>query len=106
DAVQPGRDPSRTPLFQVMVVLQNSPRETTRLPGLETEEIAQPATAANFDLTLEFQPDGDVLRAALTYNTDLFDAATIDRLAAHLGVLFAGIADHPDRALARLPLID
>ncbi|MDX3187039.1 non-ribosomal peptide synthase/polyketide synthase [Streptomyces sp. MN03-5084-2B] len=105
DAVQPGRDPSRTPLFQVMVVLQNSPRETTRLPGLETEEIAQPATAANFDLTLEFQPDGDVLRAALTYNTDLFDAATIDRLAAHLGVLFAGIADHPDRALARLPLI-
>jgi len=105
DAVQPGRDPSRTPLFQVMVVLQNSPREATRLPGLETEEIAQPATAANFDLTVEFQPDGDVLRAALTYNTDLFDAATIDRLAAHLDVLLAGIAADPDRPLARLPLI-
>ncbi|WP_103352222.1 non-ribosomal peptide synthetase [Amycolatopsis sp. CA-128772] len=105
DAVQPGRDPSRTPLFQVMVVLQNSPREAARLPGLETEELAQPATAANFDLTLEFQPDDGVLRAALTYNTDLFDAATIDRLAAHLGVLLAGIADHPDRPLSRLPLI-
>ncbi|RSM46670.1 non-ribosomal peptide synthetase [Amycolatopsis balhimycina DSM 5908] len=105
DAVQPGRDPSRTPLFQVMVVLQNSPREATRLPGVETEEIAQPATAANFDLTLEFQPDGEVLRAALTYNTDLFDAATIDRLAAHLGVLLAGVAEDPDRPLARLPLI-
>ncbi|SEC47099.1 non-ribosomal peptide synthase domain TIGR01720/amino acid adenylation domain-containing protein [Amycolatopsis tolypomycina] len=105
DAVQPGRDPSRTPLFQVMVVLQNSPREATRLPGLETEEIPQPATAANFDLTLEFQQDGGELRAALTYNTDLFDAATIDRLAAHLGVLLAGLADDPDRPLARLPLI-
>ncbi|MFC5687627.1 non-ribosomal peptide synthase/polyketide synthase [Amycolatopsis mediterranei] len=105
DAVQPGRDPSRTPLFQVMVVLQNSPREATRLPGLETEELPQPATAANFDLTLEFQPDGGVLRAALTYNTDLFDAATIDRLATHLGVLLAGVADDPDRPLARLPLI-
>ncbi|WP_410606755.1 non-ribosomal peptide synthase/polyketide synthase [Amycolatopsis sp. lyj-109] len=105
DAVQPGRDPSRTPLFQVMVVLQNSPREATSLPGLETEEIAQPATAANFDLTVEFQPDGDVLRAALTYNTDLFDAATIDRLASQLGVLLAAVADNPDRPLARLPLI-
>ncbi|MEV6443363.1 non-ribosomal peptide synthase/polyketide synthase [Amycolatopsis sp. NPDC051716] len=105
DAVQPGRDPSRTPLFQVMVVLQNSPREAARLPGLETEELPQPATAANFDLTLEFQPDGEVLRAALTYNTDLFDAATIDRLATHLGVLLAGVADDPDRPLARLPLI-
>ncbi|WP_206795720.1 non-ribosomal peptide synthase/polyketide synthase [Amycolatopsis sp. MtRt-6] len=105
DAVQPGRDPSRTPLFQVMVVLQNSPREATRLPGLETEEIAQPATAANFDLTLEFQPDGGELRAALTYNTDLFDAATIDRLASHLGVLLAGVAADPDRPLSRLPLI-
>ncbi|OXM62111.1 non-ribosomal peptide synthetase [Amycolatopsis vastitatis] len=105
DAVQPGRDPSRTPLFQVMVVLQNTPREATRLPGVETEEIAQPATAANFDLTLEFQPDGGELRAALTYNTDLFDAATIDRLAAHLGVLLAGVAENPDRPLSRLPLI-
>ncbi|WP_033262779.1 non-ribosomal peptide synthase/polyketide synthase [Amycolatopsis vancoresmycina] len=105
DAVQPGRDPSRTPLFQVMVVLQNSPREATRLPGLETEELPQPATAANFDLTLEFQPDDGVLRAALTYNTDLFDAATIDRLATHLGVLLAGVADDPDRPLSRLPLI-
>ncbi|MDQ7803079.1 non-ribosomal peptide synthase/polyketide synthase [Amycolatopsis sp. A133] len=105
DAVQPGRDPSRTPLFQVMVVLQNSPRAATRLPGLETEELPQPATAANFDLTLEFQPDGGVLRAALTYNTDLFDAATIDRLAAHLGVLLAGVAENPDRPLSRLPLI-
>ncbi|WP_244211017.1 non-ribosomal peptide synthase/polyketide synthase [Amycolatopsis kentuckyensis] len=105
DAVQPGRDPSRTPLFQVMVVLQNSPREAARLPGLETEELPRPATAANFDLTLEFQPDGEVLRAALTYNTDLFDAATIDRLASHLGVLLAGVAENPDRPLARLPLI-
>ncbi|MEV4053511.1 non-ribosomal peptide synthase/polyketide synthase [Amycolatopsis sp. NPDC049688] len=105
DAVQPGRDPSRTPLFQVMVVLQNSPREAARLPGLETEELPQPATAANFDLTLEFQQDAGVLRAALTYNTDLFDAATIDRLAAHLGVLLAGVADDPDRPVSRLPLI-
>jgi amino acid adenylation domain-containing protein/non-ribosomal peptide synthase protein (TIGR01720 family) len=110
DAVQPGRDPSRTPLFQTMVVLQNSPREPARLPGLEAEDVAQPATAANFDLTIEFQPDhtpegGGVLRAALTYNTDLFDGETIDRLAEHLSVLLAGVAENPARPLARLPLL-
>ncbi|MFG1645701.1 amino acid adenylation domain-containing protein, partial [Amycolatopsis sp. NPDC049252] len=105
DAVQPGRDPSRTPLFQAMVVLQNSPREPARLPGLEAEDVGQPATAATFDLTLEFQPDHGVLHAALTYNTDLFDAGTIDRLAEHLGVLLAGIAENPARPLSRLPLL-
>ncbi|MEV6879646.1 amino acid adenylation domain-containing protein [Amycolatopsis sp. NPDC051128] len=105
DAVQPGRDPSRTPLFQAMVVLQNAPREPARLPGIETEDVAQPATAANFDLTIEFQPDGEALRAALTYNTDLFDGETIDRLAEHLSVLLAGIAENPARPLARLPLL-
>ncbi|MEA5363472.1 non-ribosomal peptide synthase/polyketide synthase [Amycolatopsis sp., V23-08] len=105
DAVQPGRDPSRTPLFQAMVVLQNSPREPARLPGLEAEDVEQPATAANFDLTVEFQPDHGVLHAALTYNTDLFDAATIDHLAEHLGVLLAGIAENPARPLSRLPLL-
>ncbi len=105
DAVQPGRDPSRTPLFQAMVVLQNSPREPARLPGLEAEDVVQPATAANFDLTVEFQPDHGVLHAALTYNTDLFDGATIDRLAEHLGVLLAGIAEDPARPLSGLPLL-
>ncbi|MDT8913027.1 non-ribosomal peptide synthase/polyketide synthase [Amycolatopsis sp. PS_44_ISF1] len=110
DAVQPVRDPSRSPLFGVMVVLQNSPEAPAGLPGLEAEAVPMPGTAANFDLTIEFQEDGSgdgsVLRAALTYNTDLFEAATIDRLAGQLAVLLAGVAQDPASPVSRLPLLD
>ncbi|MEU5261652.1 non-ribosomal peptide synthase/polyketide synthase [Amycolatopsis sp. NPDC021455] len=105
DAVQPDRDPSRTPLFEVLVALQNTGNRLPAFAGLAASELELPMTTAEFDLSVEFQPDGDVLRAVLTYNTDLFDARTIDRLAGHLGVLLAGIADDPDRPVEALPLL-
>ncbi|MGW4061459.1 non-ribosomal peptide synthase/polyketide synthase [Amycolatopsis sp. NPDC004747] len=105
DAVQPSRDPSRTPLFDVLVALQNTGTRLPAFAGLTASELELPTTTAEFDLSVEFQPDGDALRVALTYNTDLFDARTIDRLAGHLGVLLAGIAEHPDRRVDALPLL-
>jgi amino acid adenylation domain-containing protein/non-ribosomal peptide synthase protein (TIGR01720 family) len=105
DAVQPVRDPSRTPLFQVMVVSQNSPRPRPDLPGIRIEDVEVPLTTANFDVTIEFQEaDGD-LRMAVTYNADLFDASTIDRLTDQLGLLLDGIAADPDRLVTELPLV-
>ncbi|MGW3961739.1 non-ribosomal peptide synthase/polyketide synthase [Amycolatopsis sp. NPDC005003] len=105
DAVQPSRDPSRTPLFDVLVALQNTSGRLPAFAGLTAGELELPMTTAEFDLSVEFQPDGDVLRVALTYNTDLFEARTIDRLAEHLGVLLAGIAEDPDRPVDALPLL-
>ncbi|HEY0501649.1 MAG TPA: amino acid adenylation domain-containing protein, partial [Kutzneria sp.] len=105
DAVQPQRDPSRTPLFQVLVVLQNAPQATPQLPGIEIEDVALPLTIANFDVTIEFQEqDGDLL-VAVTYNSDLFEADTIARLTDHLGILLDGIAAEPSAKIAELPLL-
>jgi non-ribosomal peptide synthetase component F len=92
DAVQPDRDTSRTPLFQVMVVLQNTPQEPARLPGIEVEEMPLAVTTASFDVTVEFQETDGELRVALTYNTDLFDATSIERLSEQLRVLLDDIA--------------
>src|SRR5262249_23546099 len=103
DAVQPQRDPSRTPLFQVMVVLQNAPQPTPQLPGIESEAVALPLTTANFDVTIEFQEQGGELLVAVTYNADLFDADTIARLTEHLGVLLDSIAADPCTKIAALP---
>jgi amino acid adenylation domain-containing protein/non-ribosomal peptide synthase protein (TIGR01720 family) len=105
DAVAPERDTSRTPLFQVLVVLQNTPQEPPAMPGLRIENVAQPTTTANFDVTFEFQEYDGGLRMALTYNTDLFDRTTIARLAEHLLVLLDGIAADPSLPVAALPLL-
>ncbi|MEU4626609.1 non-ribosomal peptide synthase/polyketide synthase [Actinoplanes sp. NPDC023801] len=105
EELQPVRDPSRTPLFQVMVVLQNLPGSTPELPGLRTEPVELPMTAAAYDLTMEFQETDAGLEVALTYNTDLFDAGTVERMAAHLTELLTGIAADPDRPVAHLPML-
>ncbi|MEV0691702.1 non-ribosomal peptide synthase/polyketide synthase [Streptomyces sp. NPDC050388] len=105
DEVQPVRDTSRTPLFQVMVVLQNAPAADLDLPGIEVAGVDTDLRHAAFDLTLEFAetPAGE-LHGLLTYNTDLFDAATAERMADQLGTLLTAVADDPDRPLGALPL--
>ncbi|GAA1024555.1 MULTISPECIES: non-ribosomal peptide synthetase [Amycolatopsis] len=105
DDVQPERDPSRTPLCQVMVVLHNTPDARPALPGLAVEEVAPPIVTAGFDLAIHFQQTAGRLDAVVNYNTDLFDAATIERLSNWLRILLAGIAATPQQALGRLPWI-
>ncbi|MEU1038520.1 non-ribosomal peptide synthase/polyketide synthase [Streptomyces sp. NPDC005907] len=105
DEVQPVRDTSRTPLFQVMVVLQNTPAADLDLPGLDVSDIEPDLQQAAFDLTLEFaETDSGALHGLLTYNTDLFDAATAERMADQLGTLLTAVADDPHRPLGALPL--
>ncbi len=103
DAVAKDRDPSRNPLFDVMVLLQNAERTPPELPGLRVEQVGLSRREAIFDLTVEFQERGGGLSGALEYNTDLFDAATVERFAGHLVRLLAGVAADPRRPLAELP---
>jgi amino acid adenylation domain-containing protein len=101
----PQRDLSRTPLFQVLFALWERTPDLTLSPGL-TGSIAELQTAsAMFDLALQVTRHGDELLSTAEYATDLFDAATIDRLLGHLGTLLAGIVDEPETRLSRLPLL-
>ncbi|MGW0537435.1 amino acid adenylation domain-containing protein, partial [Streptomyces sp. NPDC003032] len=105
DEVQPVRDTSRSPLFQVMVVLQNTPAVALDLPGLDVADVEPESDQAAFDLTLEFaETDSGELHALLTYNTDLFDAATAERMAGQLGTLLHAVVEDPCRPLGALPL--
>ncbi|HXL95320.1 MAG TPA: amino acid adenylation domain-containing protein, partial [Streptosporangiaceae bacterium] len=104
DAVQPDRDTSRTPLFQAMIVLQNTPATAPALAGLDIQPVSQPLTTVNFDLQAEFREYDSQLAAALTYSTDLFDAATVERMAGHLQVLLAAIAADPGQLVGGIEL--
>ncbi|MGH3779569.1 MAG: condensation domain-containing protein, partial [Pseudonocardiaceae bacterium] len=101
--LHPERDPSRNPLVQAMVVLQNEMLCPREIDGLRIAEHDLPRHTARFDLAFEFVPQGDSLNVAIEYNTDLFDSVTIERMVGHLQILLAGIAECPDRVLGQLP---
>ncbi|MCA1218503.1 non-ribosomal peptide synthetase, partial [Streptomyces sp. 8L] len=105
EAVHPERDPSRTALVQATVVLQNTPPDTLTLPGATVSPYPLDREASLFDLTFEFEEQEGRLRGLVEYSTELFDAATIARMAGHLRTLLAGAVDDPTRPVAALPLL-
>ncbi len=103
ERLRPTRSVDQTPLFQVMIVLQEIPPLV--LPDLSVERLAIDPGVAKFDLTLFFEEDGDELGGWLNYRTTLFDAATIERFQRHLLTLLAGAVAEPQRPLSRLPIL-
>ena len=106
DELRPERDLSHAPVFQVMMALQNLPVSRLDLQGVTLSPLELDLGRAQLDLSLFFYPraDGGLL-ARLEYATDLFDAGTAERLAAHLRNLLAGIAEAPERRLSELPVL-
>jgi amino acid adenylation domain-containing protein len=100
------RDTSRNPLFQVMLVLQNSTQEQVPLAGLDAAFSETPSETSKFDLWLQLVPAGDRWAATLEYATDLFDAATMDRLAGHLLRVLQVVTAAPEIALSDIDLLD
>jgi amino acid adenylation domain-containing protein len=83
EEINPDRDLSRSPLFQVMMVLQNTAREEVGIKGLEVERIDTEIGSAKFDLMLMLTEEREGIAGSLEYALDLYDAATIGRMAGH-----------------------
>ena len=105
EELKPQRSLSYSPLFQVMFILQNAPRESLEIPGLTFEPMAASSRTAKFDLTCSVTEGGGRLFGGLEYNTDLFDEATIKRLARHYEVLLEGVCADPQAKVGELPLL-
>lgn len=106
DALNPERELSHSPLFQVMLVLQNTPHRQQRLStGLTLEPIEAGSGTAKFDLTLFVVEENEKLTGALEYNTDLYDSATIEQLLRHLRQLFEAMVTNPALPVSKLPLL-
>ncbi|WP_406630958.1 amino acid adenylation domain-containing protein [Amycolatopsis sp. WGS_07] len=104
DELAPERDLSRNPLFQAMLVLQNTASAGFEAAGVSGEQVHSPWHSAKFDLTLELteRPDGS-LDGVLEYPVALFDRDTIARMAGHFTELLRGIVADPGARLAELP---
>jgi amino acid adenylation domain-containing protein len=106
EQLQPDRDMSRSPLFQVMfALLQNAPLDALQLEGLTLSPMTLNSGAAKFDLLLFMEDTGEGLRAALEYNSDLFEAETINRLLANFETLLEDIAAGGERRLSELSVM-
>jgi amino acid adenylation domain-containing protein len=105
EVLQPPRNLAHAPLFQVMFILQNTPWEAEAFGGLAVQpaDIAS-ADTAKFELTVSLAEFESQLWLALEYNSDLFDADTIERLGGGFETLLTAIVVDPSASLAALPV--
>jgi non-ribosomal peptide synthetase component F len=105
EALQPERNTSYTPIFQVMIVLQNAPQRVEKVAGIELRGIEGEQTTAKFDLTLFVEEQGQQMVCSMEYNTDLFNDSTITRLLGYFQALLQSIVEDPDGEIETLPMI-
>jgi hypothetical protein len=104
DRLKVERDLSRTPLFQVMLVLGTGAPEL-QLKGLTYHQLTSENQTAKLDLLLNVSERDGGLSASVEYNTDLFDGRTIARMLGHFRTLLEGITADPERRASELPLM-
>jgi amino acid adenylation domain-containing protein len=105
EILQLPRDPSRTPLFQALLVLQNfPPAEADLSPGVRLSGLGVEREKSDYDLALWLGEGPEGLAGMLQYSTDLFDEATIVRFAGHLRSLLEAAVANPERNVWALPL--
>ncbi len=99
------RDLSRSPLFDVMVVLQNNETTTVEFDGLNLSPYKTENTFSKFDMTYNFSETGEGLFCGIEYNTDIYSADRIKRMAEHLKLLISSVLESPESRIKDFEII-
>ncbi len=105
EVLQPTRSLSYSPIFQVMLVLQNLPVTELEMEGIKWQVMESDSGTAKFDLTWTVSETSDGLSCKLEYSTDLFKSETIARLAENLETLLQAIVENPQKNISELSLL-
>ncbi|MCZ7672456.1 MAG: amino acid adenylation domain-containing protein [Chloroflexi bacterium] len=105
EELHPPRDPSRSPYFQHLFILQNAPMQEMELPELSLTTLQPNKASSLFDITLTMWDDKQGMRGYLEYNTDLFADETMAKFVTHFQQLLGQICQHPDMPLAKLSIL-
>lgn len=105
EELNPERDLSRSPLFDIMVVMQDAMPERPQPDGLTISAYEVDAQISRFDLVFDLFERDDALRLAVTYNTDLFRPGRIERLVGQLNEMIRQVATHPEMPIGRVPIL-
>jgi hypothetical protein len=104
-AIEPDRDPSRAPIFQVLFALQDAPLPAFESSSLTMTPMESRNGTAKFDLALYAAESPHGLELELQFDSDLFDGETAEQVLGSLAVLLEGIAADPDRPIGTLPIL-
>ncbi|HEY6804799.1 MAG TPA: condensation domain-containing protein, partial [Pyrinomonadaceae bacterium] len=102
EELKPERSESRSPLFQILLTLQNAPLGTLELPGLELSAVSSGHETAQYDIALGVRETEQSISATVVYNSDLYEAATIQRLVQLLQAVLRIITEQPEIPLHSL----
>ncbi|MEL6136176.1 MAG: amino acid adenylation domain-containing protein [Cyanobacteria bacterium J06626_23] len=105
EVLQPERDLSYSPLFQVKFRLENAPQETLSLPGLTLKRLPQTVTTAKLDLSVDLYEAPDGIVGGFEYNSDLFKPETIQRMVAHFQMLLSALVAAPEQPIGELAML-
>ena len=105
EELRPERSGSRSPLFQVMLAIDDSARSVLRLSELTVETELLGNVAAKFDLALMLEDDQEQISGVLEYSTDLFEAGTATRMVQQLERVLEQVAEQPQRPIAEIELL-
>ncbi|HVS80634.1 MAG TPA: amino acid adenylation domain-containing protein [Pyrinomonadaceae bacterium] len=105
EELNPERKIDRSPLFQVMFAMQNTPAPDLAVEGLALTPLKLESVTSKFDLSLEVEEETDRLRVSFEYDSDLFAPATIERMLGHFQNLLAAVVADPTQRIADLSLL-
>jgi amino acid adenylation domain-containing protein len=105
EILQPERDLSHNPLFQVLFSLRNVRTPQIKLPGVTLSSLEIERNTARFDLALDLEEGLEGINGTLEYSQDLFDASTARRIAGHFLTLLESIAANPEQRISNLPIL-
>ena len=106
EAIQPERSLRRTPIFQVMLALQNAPLPAAQLPGLILEPVTVEPEVAKFDLTLSLAEHEGGLAGAIEFPSALFEAGDVKRFADRFQRVLEAVVANPAQDISRIDLLD
>lgn len=106
DRLSPNRSTSHNPLFQIMLMMDGDQFPAMRLPGLSISKQASEHVPNKFELTLNISERAGQLQCVFQYNSTLFKADRVKRLATGMLNLFHAVAQNPQQALGQLPLLN
>ncbi|HEX7332371.1 MAG TPA: amino acid adenylation domain-containing protein [Pyrinomonadaceae bacterium] len=105
EELQPERDAGNPPLVQVVLALQNAPQADLTTLDLKLNYVEVETSTAKYDLVVNVYEIEDKLSIVFTYSTDLFDAASMQRLGRHFKALLAAVVEDVDKRVAELDFL-
>ena len=105
EELQPDRSLNRTPIFQVLFVLENAPFRSVEAPNLTVRSFALDPSSSTFDWVVVAQETKDGISGAWRYNADIFDASTIERACLRFQTLLEKIVASPETRLRKLKMM-